>query len=223
MGQITKVQVPTFQAGEKVVVTNPGNTYSTYRPMAEFLKLEHYVHGRSTLKEGMVVTVLGSAMHESSYYGEVVGVRTETGEDIMVGTSGLKRVELEENGQPVLKGYLRAPLDQSSEVLKAAVAQAPAWALYVGQDDCGIHFFDHHPYVYNEGSLLKGLLPIGTHRVKMSHSYTTGGGPIIAMRIKGKSDSKDATIDQLRRELAEVKAELWEAERKLAKIQEVVA
>lgn len=216
MGTITKVSGSMFKAGDVVTVTETGATYSTYTQMAKYLGLTEYVSGRSPLKRGDKVTVIATAMHESSYYGEVVAVRTESGQEVMIGVRGITE-PMEANGVPVLKGYKRAPLCDDSE-LKAVAVTAPAWVMFVGRDDHGIHYFDHHPYIYNENSLLKGLLP-HTHRMQMNKGK---GGAMSALSVKD-SFSKDQTILNLQRELAEVRAKLWEAERKLGKVAEVLA
>lgn len=222
MGTITKKTDSMFKTGDVVVVADTGQTYSTYREMAVYLGLKEYRHGQSPLRKGDKVTVISSANHESICYGEVVAVRTASGQDALIGATGLKlpEVELDEDGKKILQGYERAMVVQYHDALKAAADRAPEWALYVGQDGCGIHYFDHHPYVYTETSLLKGLLP-ESHRVKMSHSYNEGG-PVVAMRIK-PSHVQIETITELRRELAEVRAKLWEAERKLSRALAVLA
>lgn len=222
MGTITKVNGSMFKAGDVVIVADTGQGYSTYKDMADFLGLKNYINGQRPLSRGDKVTVISSANHESICYGEVVAVRTASGQDALIGATGLKlpEVELDENGQKVLRGRSRAPLDQNLDVLKAAAARAPEWALYVGQDDCGIHFFDHHPYLFSETSLLKGVLP-DTHRVKTSNHMASGSAPV-ALRIKD-SDFQNETIAELRRELAEVRAKLWRAEQTISKVAEALA
>lgn len=223
MGTITKAIDSIFNAGDVVTVTDAGATYSTYTQMATYLGLTEYVMGRNPLKRGDKVTVVSSAMHESSYYGEVVAVRTEDGKEFMIGARGISE-PMEANGGPIVKGYKRAPLCNDPE-LKAVAANAPAWVLFVGRDGHGIHYFDHHPYLFNENSLLKGLLP-RTHRMQMNNSK---GGAVSALSVKD-AFTKDQTIANLQRqlatqsrELAEVRAKLWEAEQKLVKVAEVLA
>lgn len=217
MGQITKAVNSVYKAGDVVTVTDTGQVYSTYAEMARFLNLSGFQNGLNRMQRGDEVTVIGSATHESQHYGEVIAVRTKTGAEMLIGYEGVSQPirTKDENGQEVLS-YDRVRLVKDNKSLLDAVAFAPDWALYVGQDDFGVFFFDHHPYELNSRSIVRGLLP-ATHKMQ-SHSWTDTISGTQALRIADVAEVPEVVIAGLRRELAEVKAELYTAKQKLSKI-----
>ncbi len=226
MGQITNVQKSIFKAGDIVVVNQTGNTYSTYKKMAEFLGLTQYIHGKSPLNNGDRVTVLGSAMHESSSYGEVVGVRTACGQDVLIGAKGLSEPQTED-GKPRLN-YNLVPLTTiEGSGLEQYIKDAPSWATHVGQDYDSVFFFDHSPYAYNSNNFVKGLLP-KTHRFAMlalSCGTRHAQGGLIAIKlpvVPVVEAPQEPTYAELQAQVAELKAKLWKAEYTINTVKKLV-
>lgn len=220
MGQITKATRSIYKAGDVVTVTDTGQCYTTYRDMVSYLGLANFEWGKHPLAEGDKVTVIASAMHESVEFGEVVAVRTADGKDALIGARGISEpiIVKDENGADVL-GYDRAILVTNDEDLLKAAVDAPEWALYVAQDDYGIWFFDHHPYVLNRTNLVRGLLP-ETH--KFEQHGLDRSTQIKALRLADAEGLDSVIIGTLRKQLAETKAKLFNAEQKLNRIKGIV-
>lgn len=227
--EITPSTCTIFPIGAKVKITNSGRCYSTYKQMSEYMGITHK-HAFNPFRNGEVGTVVAKAMHESTHYdGEVLAVRVAEGV-ALIGASGV--TEHEEPaviGKPKLPNYNLAPLTpEAFPRLAPYFAKAPSWATHVGSDDCGVHFFDHHPHVFNGGArfgcaFLKGLLP-NTHRHLDAHNSdedTTETLQVLVIPQVPKVVVVEPTVEQLKTELAAVKAKLWEAEWKLTKIVEV--
>lgn len=89
-----------FPAGTKVVVTDTGETFSTYKDMADFIGLSGYVDGISPFKHGNVGIVIGSGLHHNDRYGEVLGIQLE-GSDVqgLISTLGVEVKEFIEVGE----------------------------------------------------------------------------------------------------------------------------
>lgn len=226
MGQITNVQKSIFKAGDIVVVKRTGSTYSTYKQMAEFLGLTNYIHGRSPLSTGDRVTVVGSAMHESISYGEVVGVCTAGGQHVLIGANGLSEPQTED-GKPRLN-YNLVPLTTiEGSGLEQYIKDAPSWATHVGQDYDSVFLFDHSPYAYNSNNFVKGLLPT-THRFRMlalSRGTRDAQGGLIAIElpvIPAVEAPQEPTYAELQAQIAELKAKLWKAEYTINTVKKLV-
>ncbi len=126
-------------------------------------------------------------------------------------------------GKPKLKGYELAPLTPENTTLSKLFDRAPSWATHVGSDSQGIHYFDHHPHVYNSQvvnsvSFLKGLLP-HTHR----HTASVGDHGLrtdtLQVRVIVRTpEVVEPTVAELVLEVAALRAKLWEAQQKLKKI-----
>lgn len=231
MGTITKSTCTIFPIGSKVKITNSGRCYSTYKDMSTYMGMVHK-DAFNPFRNGAIGTVVGKAMHESISYGEVLAVRVAEGV-ALIGASGV--TEYEEPaviGKPKLSGYDLAPITpEAFPRLAPYFAKAPSWATHVGSDDCGVHFFDHHPHIFDGGyrgfrggkSFLKGLLP-STHACKATNDEVgaTDTLEVLVIPQVPKVVVVGPTVEQLKTELAAVKAKLWEAEWKLNKITEVV-
>lgn len=132
-------------------------------------------------------------------------------------------VEVPVIGKPKLKGYELAPLTPENTTLPKFFDRAPSWATHVGSDSQGIHYFDHHPHVYNSQvvnsvSFLKGLLP-HTHR----HTASVGDHGLrtdtLQVRVIVRTpEVVEPTVAELVLEVAALRAKLWEAQQKLKKI-----
>lgn len=226
MGQITKVKKSKFKVGDIVTVKFAGATYSTYKEMAEFLGLARYTNGKSPLRSGERVTVLGSAMHEYSSYVEVVGVLTADGQHALIGADGLSEPELQD-GKPRLNYDLvpLSPIEDSG--LEQCIADAPSWATHVGRDYDHVWFFDHSPYVYSTDHFVKGLLP-ETHRFKKlggsgGTRHSSGGLVAIKLPVAPVVEApKEPTYAELQAQIAELKAQLWKAEYTINTVKKLV-
>lgn len=132
--------------------------------------------------------------------------------------------EAPQTGKGRLPQYELAPLGREVKELTQYFATAPEWATHVGSDSQGVYYFDHHPHIYkssftHEVAFLKGLLP-SSHRYKsLYNSYKVGATDTLKVALIPRATApQEPTIDEVKAELATVKAKLWEAEQKLAKI-----
>lgn len=123
-------------------------------------------------------------------------------------------------GKGRLPEYELAPLSREVKELTEFFKDAPEWATHVGSDSYGVHYFDHHPHIYNSristaAAFVKGLLP-ATHKSENAGGDSTDTLKVVV--IKRPVKAPEPTIDEVKAELATVKGKLWEAEQKLAKI-----
>lgn len=229
MNQIKPSTSTQFPIGSKVKITNSGQCYSGYRHMATHMCLgSEWSNGRNPFRNGDVGVVVAKAQHESYDHGDVLAVRVENGIGLMSHKGVVEYEEPVVIGKPKLPEYDLAPLTPDAyDALELRVMNAPSWATHVGSDSCGVHFFDHHPHIYKNScswkpSFLKGLLP-DTHRAKVVHDKIGATDTLKVMVIQRVEPvDPETTIAELKRELAETKAKLWEAEWKLNKIVDVV-
>lgn len=137
--------------------------------------------------------------------------------------------EAPQTGKGRLPQYELAPLGRAAKKFTTQYfATAPEWATHVGSDSQGVYYFDHHPHIYkssftHEVAFLKGLLP-SSHRYKsLYNSYKVGATDTLKVALIPRATApQEPTIDEVKAELATVKAKLWEAEQKLNQIKEIL-
>ena len=130
-------------------------------------------------------------------------------------------------GKGRLPEYELAPVSREVKELTEFFKDAPEWATHVGSDSYGVHYFDHHPHVFqgrvsNGATFLKGMLPDG-YKYKSVNGTSKCTDTLKAVVIKRPVKAPEPTIDDVKAELATVKAKLWEAEQKLNKITSLIA
>lgn len=126
--------------------------------------------------------------------------------------------------KPKLANYELVKLQVVNATLARLFKDAPDWATHIGSDSYGVHYFDHHPHVYNGRngnvcSFLKGLLPDGyKHKAANQGGATQTLEAVEILRPKAQEPTKDEVIAKLKQELATVKAKLFTAQSKLNQI-----
>lgn len=126
--------------------------------------------------------------------------------------------------KPKLANYELVKLQVVNATLARLFKDAPDWATHIGSDSYGVHYFDHHPHVYNGKhstccSFLKGLLPDGyKHKPANQGGATQTLEAVEILRPKAQEPTKDEVIAKLKQELATVKAKLFTAQSKLNQI-----
>lgn len=220
-----------FPIGAKVKVTNKGQAFTTYKDMARFMNLKDQIdtRGHNPFKDGMTGTVVAKAMHEHSEWGEVLAVRVANGDTGLIRAVGVELEPVVVIGKPKLAAYDLAPLVLDTLKLSKYFDEAPDWATHVGSDSYGVHYFDHHPHVYQSRidsttcAFVKGLLP-PTHKSSCHTTSHTACSPTLQATVivrKPQPVVVEPTVEELKAEVATLKAKLWDAEWKLRQVVDI--
>lgn len=195
--EITPATTTQFPVGSKVKITNPGHCHSMYRDMAQYLGIEDtYKWGKNPFNQGDIGVVVARATHETSSYGEVFAVKV--GDKVgMIGYRGL--VEHEE-----LKPILFDEMREGQVVRFTKFKGHEYWDFVVGKD----YTVECNEYGYTGPRNPNGSIP----------SCKWGDWEWVLV----SEAPQEPTLDEVKAELATVRAKLWEAEQKLNQIKEIL-
>jgi hypothetical protein len=190
-----------FPIGAKVKITHSGRCYSGYRDMAEYMRLNIQLPS-NPFRNGDVGVVVAKAMHEYESSGEVLAVRLDNGSIGLMAVSGVVEYE---------------------EPLKAIDMKDMVVGQVVRLVDEGRDGHKHWHFVAG-----------GEYTVRKDEYNCTGPASPKSGNVPSRNWAEwkwvlvsdvpaepEPTVEELKAELATVKAKLWEAEWKLNKISEV--
>lgn len=186
-----------FPIGSKVKITNSGQCYSGYRDMARHMGLDNeWSNDRNPFRNGDVGVVVAKAQHEYQDSGDVLAVRVENGLGLMS-----------------VKGVV-----EYEEPLPAIDWKDMQVGYTVRFTDLG-QGHGHWQYELNKDYVV-GVNEYGNIGPKnpTGHipSRNWAGWQLVVL------PQPEPTVEELKAELAAVKAKLWEAEWKLNKITSVI-
>lgn len=110
----TKSNDTSIPVGSMVIVTDSGNGYTSYKAMAAFMGRKRWAvrdgaYGGSPTN-GKTYRVVAKAIHETTSYGEVLGLEDEAGQQVMIGIRGVRLVEPSKLNLSALVAGLEAQL-----------------------------------------------------------------------------------------------------------------
>jgi hypothetical protein len=187
-----------FPIGAKVKIIGSGHCYSGYRDMARYMNLDIRLPN-NPFKNGQVGTVVAKAMHECEDNGEVLAVRVEGGIGLMA-ARGV--VEYEEPLKAIdMKDMV---VGQVVRLTSNGNGYHDHWKFKVGEE-------------YTVGNDKYHTGPINPEGNTPSRNWADWEWVLVS----DVPAEPEPTVEELKAELATVKAKLWEAEWKLNKIVEV--
>lgn len=200
--EITPSTCTKFPIGTKVKIINSGHCYSGYRDMARYMNLDMRI-GRNPFRNGDVGVVVAKAMHEYESSGEVLAVRLDDGNIGLMDTKGVEYVET-----------LKA-IDMKDMVVGQVVRLV----------DEGRGGHKHWHFVAGgEYTVRKDDYNCtGPASPKSGHVPSRNWAGWEWVLVSDVPVEPEPTVEELKAELAAIKAKLWEAEWKLNKITSVIA
>lgn len=126
MANPTRTKDTSIPVGSTVKVIDSGKGYSSYAAMASFMKLTKWPlqPNKRYPIDGKTYTVVAKAIHESEFYGEVLGLQDEDGNQVMIGIGGVILVTTPKVSVSAQVATLEAQLEvvtQERDQLKALV------------------------------------------------------------------------------------------------------
>lgn len=194
-----------FPVGSKVKVVNKGQVCTTYSGMADYMRLAQlgykWAQGYNVLKGGEVGVVIAKAMHEMEYEGEILAIKV--GECVsLILSKGVVEYE------PVAK----------ETTIRWEDLKAGQKVKFVGMGEGHIHWEFKLGGIYNV--VIEHYKPAVVDAGGDYCAYNYAGWEIVLVEDIVE-DIVEPTIDELKSELAETKAKLWDAEQKLKKINQL--
>lgn len=186
-----------FPVGSKVKVLDSGNCYSGYQQMARYMGVDIRIPFNPFIN-GEVGVVVAKAMHEDQER-EVLAVRVDRG----IGLIDVKGVVEHEELKPILFDEMR----EGQVVRFTKFKGHEHWDFVVGKDytvEYGEYGYTGHTGPRNP----TGSIP----------SCKWGDWEWVLV----SEAPQEPTLDEVKAELATVRAKLWEAEQKLNQIKEIL-